>query len=59
MRQLFNTLLFLAIAQFCLAQISVTATTFPTANDTLRYAVDDRPALDVQSLFTPPGGPQT
>ncbi|WP_373549757.1 hypothetical protein [Haliscomenobacter sp.] len=59
MRQLFTTLLFLAIAQLGLAQISVTATTFPAANDTLRYAIDDRPVLDVQSLFTPPGGPQT
>jgi len=59
MRQLFNTLLFLAIAQFCSGQITVTSTTFPTANDTLRYAIDDRPVLDVQSLFTPPGGNQT
>ncbi len=59
MRQLFNTLLFLAIAQFCSAQITVTSATFPVPNDTLRYAFDDRPALDVQSLYTPPGGPQT
>jgi hypothetical protein len=59
MRQLFNTLLFLAIAQLCTAQITVTSTTFPVANDTLRYAFDDRPVLDVQSLFTPPGGNQT
>lgn len=59
MRQLFNTLLFLAIAQFCSAQITVTSATFPVPNDTLRYAIDDRPVLDVQSLYTPPGGPQT
>jgi hypothetical protein len=59
MRQLFKTLLFLAIAQLCTAQITVTSTTFPVANDTLRYAIDDRPALDVQSLYTPPGGGQT
>lgn len=58
MRQLLNTLLFLAIAQVCTAQISVTSTTFPVANDTLRYATDDRPVLNVQSLFTPPGGGQ-
>jgi hypothetical protein len=47
---------------YCLssfAQISVTSATFPTANDTLRYAIDDRPVLDVQSLYTPPGGNQT
>ncbi|HPH19268.1 MAG TPA: hypothetical protein PLE32_10835 [Haliscomenobacter sp.] len=58
MRQLFNTLLFLAIAQLCKAQITVTSSTFPVAGDTLRYAFDDRPALDVQSLFSPPGGNQ-
>ena len=47
---------------YCLssfAQITVTSATFPAANDTLRYAIDDRPVLDVQSLFTPPGGNQT
>lgn len=59
MRQLFKTLLFLAIAQVCSGQITVTSATFPVANDTLRYAIDDRPALDVQSLYTPPGGGQT
>ncbi len=59
MRKLFNTFLFLAIAQFCLGQITVTSTTFPIANDTLRYALDDKPVLNVQSLFTPPGGNQT
>jgi hypothetical protein len=59
MRQLFTSLLFLAIAQLCTAQITVTSTTFPVANDTLRYAIDDRPVLNVQSLYTPPGGGQT
>jgi hypothetical protein len=59
MRKLLNTCLFLAIAPFCFGQITVTSTTFPIANDTLRYALDDRPVLDVQSLFTPPGGNQT
>lgn len=52
--------LFLFVVSFDgYSQITVTASTFPVAGDTLRYAVDDRPALDVQSLYTPPGGPQT
>lgn len=58
MRQLFNTLFFLAFAQLGLAQITVTSSTFPAAGDTLHYAFDNRPTLDVQSLFTPPGGNQ-
>lgn len=55
MRQLFNTLLFLAIAQLCLGQITVTSATFPAAGDTLRYAIDNQPTVDAQSIFTPPG----
>jgi len=59
MRQLFNTLLFLAIAQLCLGQITVTSSTFPAAGDTLRYAIDDQPTVDPQSMYTPPGFNQT
>jgi hypothetical protein len=47
---------------YCLssiAQITVTSSTFPGAGDTLRYAVDDRPTVDPQSVYTPPGFNQT
>lgn len=59
MRQLFNTLLFLTISQLGLAQITVTSSTFPVAGDTLRYAIDNQPTVDAQSMYMPPGFNQT
>ena len=59
MQKILYSALFLAYCLSSVAQITVTSSTFPAPGDTLRYAIDDRPALDVQSLFTPPGGPQT
>ena len=47
---------------YCLsgfAQITVTSSTFPGVGDTLRYAIDDRPSVDPQSVYTPPGFNQT
>ena len=59
MQKILYSAIFLAYCLSSVAQITVTSSTFPVAGDTLRYAIDDRPTLDVQSLFTPPGGPQT
>lgn len=39
MRKQFNTILFLAIAQLCFGQITVTSTTFPVANEMLPLVV--------------------
>ncbi len=42
------------------AQITVTAATFPSAGDTLEYAVDTDPAASLSAaIATPPGGNQT
>ena len=59
MQKILYSAVLLAYCLSSFAQITVTSSSFPAANDTLRYALDDRPALDVQSLYTPPGGPQT
>ncbi len=59
MQKILYSAVLLAYCLSSFAQITVTSSSFPAANDTLRYAIDDRPVLDVQSLFTPPGGNQT
>lgn len=59
MKQMLPALLFLTHFSLSFAQITVTAATFPGANDTLRYATDIMPALSLNALITPPGGPQT
>lgn len=58
MQKILYTTVFLAYCLSGTTQITVTSSTFPVAGDTLRYAIDNRPALDAQSLFTPPGGNQ-
>lgn len=55
---LFSVVLF-TLSWCSYSQITVTSATFPVAGDTLRYAVDNRPVIDAQSVYTPPGFDQT
>ena len=59
MPKFFFSVVLLALNWRSYSQITVTSATFPVAGDTLRYAVDDRPMIDAQSVYTPPGIDQT
>lgn len=58
MKQMLLALFFILKTCLLFGQITVTAATFPAANDTLRYAIDDMPAPSLDALLTPPGGAQ-
>lgn len=58
MKQILTAAFFTAHLCLSFAQITVTNTTFPSANDTLRYATDNAPAQSLNALISPPGGNQ-
>lgn len=58
MKKLLLVLLFTLNLGSYVAQITVTSVTFPAPNDTLWYALDDKPAPALVSVLTPPGGNQ-
>lgn len=59
MNKILLALLILFNASQPFAQITVTSATFPKANDTLRYAIDDHPTPSlVNDIYSPPGGNQ-
>lgn len=56
-----KTLAFIALmacSPFSFAQITITASSFPTSGDTLRYAMDNNPLAALNAVLTPPGGAQ-
>jgi hypothetical protein len=59
MQKILYTAVLLVYCLSSVAQITVTSATFPRAGDTLRYAIDDQPTVDAQSIYTPPGFNQT
>ena len=59
MQKILYSAVFLVYCLSSVAQITVTSSTFPAAGDTLRYAIDDQPTVDPQSMYTPPGFNQT
>lgn len=59
MQKILYSAVLLAYCLNSVAQITVTSSTFPSAGDTLRYAIDNQPTVDAQSMYTPPGFNQT
>jgi hypothetical protein len=55
MKKFLMALLFVFNVGQHFAQITIPASTFPAANDTLRYARDDNPAPNLVNILTPPG----
>lgn len=58
MQKTFAFILLMAGCHFSFGQITVTASSFPTSGDTLRYAMDNNPLAALNTVLTPPGGAQ-
>lgn len=59
MKQMLLLFYFTLMLRLAVAQITITASTFPAAGDTLRYASELLPGPSVSAILTPPGGAQT
>jgi Secretion system C-terminal sorting domain len=58
MKQMLLLSYFTLMLRLAVAQITITASTFPSAGDTLRYASELTPGPSVSAIITPPGGSQ-